>query len=109
MKFHLNCGWKQFNVRPSPFFLRLASNAFPDIGSVGRIEKKKKKTEKKIHRKSRNKRPGTQAPLPWSLETTRHEPEINIAGTLVDVLANLRQRGKKDQPPKLYVVTMLIF
>ena len=24
------------------FFLRLASNAFPDIGSVGRIEKKKK-------------------------------------------------------------------
>ena len=26
-------------VRPSPFF-RLASNAFPDIGSVDRIEKK---------------------------------------------------------------------
>ena len=24
------------------FFRRLASNAFPDIGSVGRIEKKKK-------------------------------------------------------------------
>ena len=30
--------------RPSPFFFfRLASNAFPDIGSVGRIEKKKPK------------------------------------------------------------------
>ena len=27
--------------RPSPFFLRLTSNAFLDIGSVGRIEKKK--------------------------------------------------------------------
>ena len=27
------------------FFRRLASNAFPDIGSVGRIEKKKKKTK----------------------------------------------------------------
>ena len=26
---------------PSPFFLRLASNAFPDIGSVVRIENKK--------------------------------------------------------------------
>ena len=28
---------------------------------------------------------------------------------LVDVFAKLRQRGKKDQPPKLYVVTILIF
>ena len=25
-----------------PFFFRLASNAFPDVGSVGRIERKKK-------------------------------------------------------------------
>ena len=33
------------------FFLRLASNAFPDIGSVARFEKKKKKkTKKKIIR-----------------------------------------------------------
>ena len=32
------------------FFLRLASNAFPDIGSVGRIEKKK--NFKKNHKKS---------------------------------------------------------
>ena len=29
-----------FHIRPSPFF-RLATNAFSDIGSVGRIEKKK--------------------------------------------------------------------
>ena len=28
---------------------------------------------------------------------------------LTDVFVKLRQRGKKDQPPKLYVVTMLIF
>ena len=28
---------------------------------------------------------------------------------LVDVIVKLRQRGKKDQPPKLYVVTLLIF
>ena len=32
-------------LRPSPFFSLLASNAFYDIGSVGRIEKKKKKKE----------------------------------------------------------------
>lgn len=28
---------------------------------------------------------------------------------LVDVIVKLRQRGKKDQPPKLYVVILLIF
>ena len=33
-----------------PFFFRLASNVFPDIGSVGRIAKKN-------HTKSRNRRP----------------------------------------------------
>ena len=35
------------HVWPSPFFLRLPSNAFPEIGSVGQIEKKnlKKKQE----------------------------------------------------------------
>ena len=37
-----------------PFFFRLASNAFPDIESVGRIEKKPKKQN---HKKSRNRRP----------------------------------------------------
>ena len=32
---------------------------------------------------------------------TRREPKMNMAEKLVDVVANLRQRGKKDQPPKL--------
>ena len=50
------------------FFFRLPSNAFPDIGSVGRIEKKN-------HKKCRNRRPGTPASLLWSLETTGHEPK----------------------------------
>ena len=36
-----NTGACSKNLRPSPFFFRLASNAFPDIGSAGRIEKKK--------------------------------------------------------------------
>ena len=44
-----NTGACSKNLRPSPFFFRLASNAFPDIGSAGRIEKKKK-TRKKITR-----------------------------------------------------------
>ena len=35
-------------------------------------------------------------------KTTRREPKImNIAEKLADVVAKLRQRGKKDQPPKL--------
>ena len=37
-----------------PLFFRFASNAFPDIGSVGRIEKK---NLKKSHKKSRKSRP----------------------------------------------------
>ena len=37
------------------FFLRLPSNAFPDIGSVGQIEKKN--LEKKNHKKCWNSRP----------------------------------------------------
>ena len=41
-------------VRPSAFFFRLASNAFPNIRSVGRI---KKKLKQKHHKKSRNRRP----------------------------------------------------
>ena len=40
-----------------PFFLRLASNAFPDIGSVGQSDWKKKHLPKKNHKKSRNRRP----------------------------------------------------
>ena len=38
------------------FFFRLASNVFPDIWLVGRIEKKKPINN---HKKSRNRRPGT--------------------------------------------------
>ena len=44
-------------LRPSPFFFRLATNAFPDVGPVGRIGKRKTKKEKKNHKKSRNRRP----------------------------------------------------
>ena len=40
-----------------PFFFRLASNAFPGVGSVGRIEKKK--TKKKITRSLGIGGPGT--------------------------------------------------
>ena len=94
--------WKRssfFHSRPSPLkFFRLVSNAFPDIRSIGRIEKKKLK-KRKITRFGR--RPGTPASLLWNLETTRHEPKINMAETLVDVIVELRQRGKKDQPTKL--------
>ena len=73
------------NLRPSLFlffiiiiFFRLTSDAFPDIGSVGRIFKKKK-TKKIKQKKSRNRRPGTPASLLWSLETTRYEPKIKMA------------------------------
>ena len=38
--YHITCCSWLFRVRPSPLFFRLASNAFPDIGSVARIEKK---------------------------------------------------------------------
>ena len=48
-------------------FFRPALNAFPDIGSVGRIEKGNLK--KKIHRNSLDRKPGTPALLLWSPET----------------------------------------
>ena len=83
--------------RLSPLFFNLASNAFPDVGSVGWI-----------HIKSGNKRPGNPASLLRSLEI-RHEPQINMAEKLADVIVKLRQRGKKNRPPKLYVVNMFIF
>ena len=57
LKFSIFVGW----AIPL-FFLRLPSNAFLDIGSVGRIEKKKK-TKKKNHKKSRNN-------WPWYPRTT---------------------------------------
>ena len=44
-------------LRPSPLFFRLSSNAFPDIGSVGRNEKKN--TSKKITRSLGIGGPGT--------------------------------------------------
>jgi len=49
-----------------PLIFRLASNAFPDIGSVCRIEEKKPR---------------------------KKEPKINMAEKLVDVIVKLRQRG----------------
>ena len=39
----------QLFLRPSPPFFLLASNTFPDVGSVAQIEKK---NLKKIHKKS---------------------------------------------------------
>ena len=72
-----------------PFFLRLASNAFPDIGSVGPIEKDKNIT--------RSLGIGGLVPQHHCLGP---EPKINVAEKLVDVIVKLRQRGKKDQPPK---------
>ena len=62
---------------------------FPDIELVGRIEKKN-------YKKSLN----TPASLLQSVETTRHEPKIDMVETLVNVIVKLRQRGKKDQPAK---------
>ena len=32
-------------IRPSSFFFRLALSAFPDIGSVGRVEEKNKRED----------------------------------------------------------------
>ena len=81
-----------------PFFC-FALSAFPDIGSVGL----KNKTLKKKGR------PSTPVSLLWSPETTRHEPKINMVEKLVGVFVKLRQGGKKNQPPKLYAVTVLIF
>ena len=83
-----------------PFFFRLPSDAFPDVGSVCRIEKKKPK-KKGISILGI----GGLVPQHHSCgarKTTRREPKINMAETLVNVVAKLRhRRGKKDQPPKL--------
>ena len=92
-----------FGIRPPPFFFRLTSNAFL-TGWVSGIEKKKEA----YHKKSRKRRPGTPALLLWSLETRRHEPKINMAEKLVDVIVKLRQRGKKgsttETPVRQYTV-----
>ena len=87
-------------LRPSPFLFRLPSNAFPDTGSVGGIEKKNLK--KKIISIL-----GIGGLVPrhydscGARKTTKREPKINMAEKLADVVAKLRQRAKKDQPPKL--------
>ena len=73
-------------VRPSPFFFRLASNAFPDNRSVARIKKKNKQT--KNYKKSRNRRP-------WHPKMTL---KVNIY-IFIFVFA----------PVFLYAATMLIF
>ena len=82
-----------------PLFFCLPSNAFPDIGSVGRIEKKNLK-KKFINILGI----GGLVPRHHSCggrKTTRREPKINMAEKLADVVAKLRKRGKKYQPPKL--------
>ena len=66
-----------------------------DIGSVCRIEKKKTISTLGI---------GGLVPqhhICGARKTTRREPKINMAEKLVDVVAKLRQRKKKDQPLKL--------
>ena len=73
-----------------PFFFRLA---FPDIGSVGRIEKKKKL--KKNHKKSQNRRP-------WYARTTL-KVNIHIFGLTKYTIY------RKKCSSFFYAVTMLIF
>ena len=92
----------QMELRPFPpppplfFFFRFGSSAFPDIGSVGRVEKKKKKNIRKGHL------------VPQHHCFGARKQQVNMAEKLIDVFVKLRQRGEKDQPPKLYVVTFLI-
>ena len=89
----ISCG-----IEAIPFFFRLASNAFSDIGSVGRIEKKKKKRNlKKNHKKSRNSRP-------WY---PRMRLKVNI-----NTFGNAQYTEKNVLvfvPAVLCAVTMLIF
>ena len=76
-----------------PFFFRLPSNAFPDTGSVGRIEKKNVK--KKITRSLGIGGPGT--PGRSQKLTFTYLDEKNAPHTV------------KNVPVFLYAVTMLIF
>ena len=77
-------------LRPSPFFFRLASNAFPDVGSVCRIEKKN-------HIKSRNRRP-------WYPRMTL-KVNIHIFG----LTKYTAQYTVKNVPVFVYAATTLIF
>ena len=80
---------------PHPFFFRLASNAFPDFGSVSRIKKKNKKN----HKKSRNWRP-------WYPRMTL---KVNIYIFGLTKCTIYCKKCSCFGPVFLYVVTMLIF
>ena len=80
-----------------PLFFRFASDAFPDIGSVGRIEKK---ILKKNHEKSRNKRP--------CYPRTTLKVNIPIFG-LTKYTIYCKKNVPVFVPVFLYSVTMLIF
>ena len=70
------------------FFCRLPSNAFPDIGSVGQIEQKIMNILGIVGLVAQHHSCGAR-------KTTRREPKINMAETLLDVIAKLRQCGEK--------------
>ena len=85
------------------FFFRLPSNALPDIGSVGRIEKKKTFKKNVISILGI----GGLVPQHHSCgarKTTRRENQNQyggkVGGCCFKINSELRQRGKKDQPPK---------
>ena len=80
---------------PHPFFFRLASNGFPDFGSVSRINKKNKKN----HKKSRNWRP-------WYPRMTL---KVNIYIFGLTKCTIYCKKCSCFGPVFLYVVTMLIF
>ena len=73
--------WEAYSSKAIPLFFSFSVECVSCW--VGRIDKKNH------HWKSWNRRRGTRASLLWSLETTRHEPKINMSEMLV------------DQPPKL--------
>ena len=85
-----------------PPFFRLLSNVFSDFGSVGR---KRKKKNKKLKKESGNRRPGSSAQHPWSLETTRCGSKVNMAamdeGKMDVVVQVKREQGQKDDPLKM--------
>ena len=90
-----------FRLRPSPFFFYFVYRRMRFLILGRSVELKTKKPKKKItsilgigglvHRHHSC----------GARKTTRREPKINMAEKLADVVAKLRQRGKKDRPPKL--------
>ena len=73
-------------IPPPPFFFPFSVECVSWYW-VDRSDWKKKNLKNKITRFGG--RPGTPASLLWSLETTRHEPKINMAEKLVDVIVEL--------------------